>query len=190
MYVLYNIFPKFKLKPDKTIAKEVKDAYLITNKFNIYKGAEIIKELAKEMPDHKFIFLGNIKQDLKMGAPTNIKFLGYLSHEKILYAMKNAKALLVPSLGEETFGMVAVESLLMGTPVIASKRGGLQEIVVDEKNGFLVEPSVTEFKKAILKMDIKKVRYNLAQNTKGIKDKFKIKDSVRIFEEKINNIYK
>ncbi|MCX8178686.1 MAG: glycosyltransferase [Candidatus Aenigmarchaeota archaeon] len=60
-----------------------------------------------------------------------------------LYA--NAIVTLVPSLFIEPFGLVVVESLVAGTPVIGSKIGGIAEIINHEKNGFLVNiPSDSE----------------------------------------------
>ncbi|MEY2472984.1 MAG: hypothetical protein QOK28_2313 [Actinomycetota bacterium] len=52
--------------------------------------------------------------------------------------MRRARALLVPSRWSEPFGLVAIEALACGTPVIAFPSGGLAEIVEDGHNGFLV----------------------------------------------------
>jgi len=46
----------------------------------------------------------------------------------------------VPSLWREPFGMVAVEAMASGRPVVASKVGGLQNIITDGEDGFLVKP--------------------------------------------------
>ena len=43
----------------------------------------------------------------------------------------------------EEFGLVAVESLLLGTPVVASRVGGEPEVIVEGQNGLLVEPKVS-----------------------------------------------
>jgi glycosyltransferase involved in cell wall biosynthesis len=50
----------------------------------------------------------------------------------------NAAAVLMPSMFEEPFGMVAIESLACGTPVIALDSGALPEVVADCKTGFVV----------------------------------------------------
>jgi glycosyltransferase involved in cell wall biosynthesis len=48
--------------------------------------------------------------------------------------------LIVPSLVPETFGMVALEAMTMGRPVVAARLGGLSELVVDGETGMLVPP--------------------------------------------------
>jgi glycosyltransferase involved in cell wall biosynthesis len=54
--------------------------------------------------------------------------------------MSHALAVLCPARWEEPFGMVAAEAQACGTPVVAYRRGGLQEVIVDGVTGFLVPP--------------------------------------------------
>jgi glycosyltransferase involved in cell wall biosynthesis len=54
--------------------------------------------------------------------------------------MSHALAVLCPARWEEPFGMVAAEAQACGTPVVAYRRGGLQEVIVDGFTGFLVPP--------------------------------------------------
>lgn len=64
----------------------------------------------------------------------------------------NSAMHVVPSLAEP-FGITAIESMLDGTPVIASNSGGLKEIVEDEKTGLLVSPGdVDMLASAILRL--------------------------------------
>jgi glycosyltransferase involved in cell wall biosynthesis len=63
-----------------------------------------------------------------------------LSRSQVADAWKRAEIAVVPSLWDEPFGMVAVEALAAGTPVIASAAGALPEIVVDGSNGLVVAP--------------------------------------------------
>ena len=52
--------------------------------------------------------------------------------------LRHARALLLPTLAEETSSLVSIEAMACGTPVIAFRRGALPEIVVDGVTGFLV----------------------------------------------------
>jgi glycosyltransferase involved in cell wall biosynthesis len=55
-------------------------------------------------------------------------------------AMARAAVVLCPARWEEPFGMVAAEAQACGAPVVAFRRGALEEVIVDGKTGFLVEP--------------------------------------------------
>ena len=67
-------------------------------------------------------------------------------------AYSEAKALLLPLQWEEPFGLVMIEAMACGTPVIAFDRGSAREVVKDGKTGFIVK-NVNEMVKAIKKID-------------------------------------
>lgn len=68
-------------------------------------------------------------------------YLGYLSALEITALLHEAQYLIAPSTCYETFGMVVIEAFSCGTPVIASRHGGLGELVKDGITGLLFEPS-------------------------------------------------
>jgi glycosyltransferase involved in cell wall biosynthesis len=67
-------------------------------------------------------------------------YLGRLTRSQVVEQMKCAAVLLVPSLWYEGFPMVIVEALSFGLPIIASRIGGLPEMVQDGHPGLLFEP--------------------------------------------------
>jgi glycosyltransferase involved in cell wall biosynthesis len=71
---------------------------------------------------------------------SRLVYLGRLSRSQVVEQMKSATVLLVPSLWYEGFPMVMVEALSLGLPIIASRIGGLPEIVHDGHSGLLFEP--------------------------------------------------
>ncbi|MEO7421075.1 MAG: glycosyltransferase [Ornithinibacter sp.] len=73
---------------------------------------------------------------------SSVTHAGHLDHHQTARALGEALVTLVTSRWEEPFGLVAVESALTGTPVVALARGGLLE-VVDEEMGVLVTPGPT-----------------------------------------------
>jgi len=67
-----------------------------------------------------------------------IEWLGELSHVPKLSLLGGARAMLFPIDWEEPFGLVMIESMLVGTPVIAFPRGSVPEVVEDGVTGFVV----------------------------------------------------
>jgi len=78
---------------------------------------------------------------LARGAPANVTFLGKVSFEVLRDHLARCKALIFP--GEEDFGIVPVEAMASGRPVIAYGRGGVCDTVIHGKTGWLyADPSV------------------------------------------------
>ena len=63
--------------------------------------------------------------------------------------MGKALVVIVPSRWPEPFGRVALEALMMGTPVVASKRGGLPEIIKNDVTGILADPTTEAMSNAL-----------------------------------------
>ena len=81
-----------------------------------------------------------------------IKYLGEVYGETKINLLKNARALLFPIKWPEPFGLVTIEAMACGTPVIAYPNGAVPEIVEDKKTGFIIK-NVLEMAKAIEKID-------------------------------------
>jgi glycosyltransferase involved in cell wall biosynthesis len=77
-------------------------------------------------------------------AQANEKFVGHLNRGQLSNFYRNARFLVVPSVCFEAFGLVVVEAMSHGLPVIASRIGGMPEIVEDGVTGFLFEPGNSE----------------------------------------------
>ncbi len=116
------------------------------------KGQEfLIRALPKvisKYPDLKVLFIGsgnpeffvNLASDLNV--KDNCQFLGEVSKEEVFYHLSRSYISVFPTL-VEGFGLVALDSLICGVPVIASRTGGLVEIIEENKSGILVEPGNT-----------------------------------------------
>lgn len=70
---------------------------------------------------------GPERQMLEKRAEKNIRFTGFVADSELAELYRGARAVVFPS--EEDFGMVAVEALSFGTPVIAYEYGGIREII-------------------------------------------------------------
>ncbi len=85
---------------------------------------------------------------LRAQAPKNVRFLGRLGEAALREAYRGAVATLVPSEMVETFGYVALESMAVGTPVIATDTGALPELV-RQSGGGMVFKTLSEMRAAM-----------------------------------------
>ncbi|MFA5124635.1 MAG: glycosyltransferase family 4 protein [Patescibacteria group bacterium] len=77
-----------------------------------------------------------------------VRYVGEADFDAKIEYLRNAKALLMPVQWEEPFGMVMIEAMACGTPVIGFRRGAIPEIVSDKKTGYVVD-DVSGMTKAI-----------------------------------------
>lgn len=86
----------------------------------------------------KIVGTGRDEEYLKSIAGKTVEFLGNISDKELAKVYQHAKAFLFASVDEE-FGIVLVEAMRYGLPVIAYKNGGVPETVKDGVNGYLFE---------------------------------------------------
>jgi glycosyltransferase involved in cell wall biosynthesis len=118
------------------------------------KGVWPLLKAAKELPKIKFKFVGRGGEEEKLkraaAALSNVEFIGFVQNEQLWNLYRGARCLVVPSLWPEVFGLVALEAMAAGKPVIASNIGGLPEVVLDRVSGLLTRPgSVFDLVEAI-----------------------------------------
>ncbi|WP_230772233.1 glycosyltransferase family 4 protein [Sphingomonas sp. Leaf4] len=113
---------------------------LFVGRLESYKGVDLFVALARMRPDVRFVMAGDgsARSAIEARQPANLTLLGKLDSRALLDVVRGAACVVVPSLWPEAFGLTAIEALAAGTPVIASRTGGLAEIVRDGIDGFLV----------------------------------------------------
>lgn len=72
--------------------------------------------------------------------PSNVLHLGRWPHAAIMQAWRRSAIALIPSICPDACPTVAMEAMAMGRPIVASRIGGLTDIIVDGQNGLLVPP--------------------------------------------------
>lgn len=124
------------------------------------KGHDTAIKVAKEL-GMKLIIAGKLDPKGEEFFNTKVKpqidgkqiiFEGQISQERKLELFSKAKAFLFPIRWEEPFGLVMIEAMVCGTPVIAFRHGSVPEVVEDGKTGFIVE-TAEEMVEAVRKVD-------------------------------------
>ena len=91
-----------------------------------------------------------------------------------LKKIRESVAVVVPSRWPEPFGRVALEALMMGTPVVATKSGGLGEIVEDRVTGILTDLNPGELASGLKELVARNLEYkrNIRLHRPELKEKF------------------
>ena len=116
--------------------------------------ARALPAVFEQFPNLSAVFIGSdlgyqgapLREHITSCAPGHgerLIFLEQLPQEKLFPIVKRAKIVVLPSLWE-AFGFVAVESLALGRPLVATSGSGFEEIIEDNISGFLVQPGDSE----------------------------------------------
>lgn len=133
-----QIEKKYNLKGKKVI--------IFVGRLTKEKGVEyLLRAAAKVRAEFYIIGSGNYRDYLvnyaKLLGLKNVHFLGYFGKEYLKELRQfyyRADALVLPSVVDESLGLVVLEAMACGTPVVASNKGGIPLVVKDGVNGFLV----------------------------------------------------
>jgi len=146
---LQHFQPQNREQARAALGLDGKPALLFVGRPDPLKGGEMLIQAAGllQQPATVIMVGGNLEGDpelerlrkvaRKHGLAGKIHFVGAIPQEDLPRFYSAADVMVVPSY-YESFGLVAVEALACGTPVIATKVGGLQYIVRDGENGFLI----------------------------------------------------
>lgn len=138
-------------KNDYTINKEKwKDTFLYLARISNYKGFDIFLRLVEKFPRYNFIVAGGCtKYDEEEGILycgekeyhikkfKNLEYVGVVYGEKKRELLANVSALIQPTAYFEPCGLNAIEAMMSGTPVLATKFGGYCDTIINNVTGFL-----------------------------------------------------
>lgn len=122
-----------------------KQGYFFTSSRMVpYKKMSLIVEAFTRTPERRLVVSGDGPEfeKIKRLAGPNVNLVGHQPREKFIHYMQRARAFVFAA--EEDFGIVPVEAMACGTPVIAYGRGGTTETVVDGTTGVLFDEQTVE----------------------------------------------
>lgn len=112
----------------------------------------VMPHIARRFPEAVLVVVGSayygsdrltpyVKKLFALGSrtPANVRFVSFVPHDHIHAWFRLADFVVVPSFRKEAFGLVNVEAMATGVPVIATKAGGMKEIIVHEQTGYLLD---------------------------------------------------
>jgi len=174
------------------------ESILFIGRLEKTKGAHILlraipRILTKNSNLHLYIAgsgpeINNLKNlAKKLNITSVVQFLGYQSPKQITNLYQKTTIVIVPSLWPEPFGLVGVEAMSVGRPVIASRVGGIPEWLDDGKTGFLVDPGNSKqiAEKVIQLLSDKKLLEQMGRNARKKAEQF----SIEKYANKIEKIY-
>jgi glycosyltransferase involved in cell wall biosynthesis len=135
---------------------------------------EAMTKVLKRIPEAGLTIVGDgeerdrLKQlTLSLGIEKSVRFIGTVPHEKIQACLQRAEVFVLPSISEG-FPNVIAEAMSAGLPVVASRAGGIPDIIVNNENGYLVETGDTDAlaDRIILLLQDESLRKTIAENNR------------------------
>jgi glycosyltransferase involved in cell wall biosynthesis len=119
-----------------------------------------IPEVLQALPETKFLIVGPgperhtlLHLSRTLGISKNVRFVPYIENEKIPGIFALSTISVFPSICSEPFGRVIIEAMTVATAVIATRVGGIPEIIEHDQNGILLPPRDSEaLAKAIISL--------------------------------------
>ncbi|WP_062307744.1 glycosyltransferase [Polynucleobacter sinensis] len=181
-------FPPVQAKSDNFV-------FLAIAHFSSNKGFDVLlRAFAQKFKGDKRTYLriggdGSIRNQLvslccELQIQSQVQFLGALSKQEVRIAMWSANAFISSSF-HETFGVVLIEAMATGLPVIATKSGGPNDIVTN-KVGMLVEVGDV----SALANSMQNLRYDNHFDREIIRNEIISKYAPPVFAKKVVNVYK
>ncbi len=167
-----------------TLYDEKEDYYFTVSRLVPYKRVKMIVEAFIESGKPLVVAgTGTQLKEIEEIVTDNIKILGYVDDAKILELMQKAKAFIFAAY--EDFGIVPVEAMACGTPVIAYGKGGIKDTVLDRETGlFFNEQNISSLNDAIDRFETMDFDYRVISEHASKFSRKRFEDEISIFIDK------
>lgn len=137
-----GILPALSPKVNQSFEQREGKYISFIGRVSLEKGIENFIESAKALPNFEFAVAGNYDglEHLVQNSSKNIKWLGFLSGEKLQNFYLDSKIVIIPSEWYEGFPNIAVQAMLYNKALICSNIGVFTNFITDNKNGLLFKP--------------------------------------------------
>lgn len=151
------VYPPVTMASFGDFKNDVQDYFLIVSQLTPYKKIDLAVEAFNKLK-LPLIIVGDgpERERLQRLAESNIMFLGWQTQEAIQGYYKRCLAFLMP--GEDDFGIAMVEAMSYGKPVLAFKKGGAEEIILEGMTGEFFQAPLPE----ILADGVRRLKENYA----------------------------
>ncbi|HUK56446.1 MAG TPA: glycosyltransferase family 4 protein [Nitrospiria bacterium] len=142
-----RVIPHFvSIEKNESVKRSPADYVVYFGRLSHEKGVITLLKAAKMSPHIEVVIIGDgplrarVSSHIREQKLNNVCLAGYLSGDDLWSRISGARFTIVPSESYESFGYSAIESLYWGKPVVASRIGGLPEIIEDGVDGLLFNP--------------------------------------------------
>ena len=163
------------------------------------KGVEYLliamKKIHEKAPDTRLIIVGDGGEREKlealttqMGIQNSVQFVGRVPHKNVLNFMQRADIFVLPSLSEGLPNVI-IEAMACGLPIVASRVGGIPDIIKDGVNGYVVDPGRPDqiANKILMLLNNNELVKQISNNNRRMVEIFEWRNIINKLEEIYNS---
>ncbi|MFH0937024.1 MAG: glycosyltransferase [Candidatus Daviesbacteria bacterium] len=137
------IYPFIDLSRFENVTSFKGDYLLVISRLNAYKRVDLAIAAANKLKiPLKIVGTGPKLEELQQVVGSTVEFVGTVDEKLLTMLLAGCKALIIA--GEEDFGLTSLEAQALGKPVVAFKKGGALETVVEHETGYFFEEQTVE----------------------------------------------
>ena len=178
-----KIRKKYNIKNDAILLLTV---CRLSEEKNLFFLLKVFQKIIKKRKNVYFMIVGDgpekenlEKQSFRLGLKKRIIFTGPISYQKIPYFYNTSDIFIFSSLSE-TQGLVFVEAMASGLPVVAIEASGSKDVIINKESGFLTSDDIDDFNQKVLELiDGENLRKKMSEKAKNRAKYFSIENSTR-----------